>query len=84
MSTTLSVLNEALAIEIVCGLRYRNHYFMARGIHAQSIVQEFLEHANEEQGHAYSIARTSSRSKKSTPTISPTSSPDSGRQGPMA
>jgi bacterioferritin len=52
----LSVLNEALATEIVCVLRYRNHYFMARGIHAQSIVQEFLAHSNEEQGHADAIA----------------------------
>jgi bacterioferritin len=55
-SRVLAVLNEALATEIVCALRYRNHYFMARGIHAQSVVQEFLEHANEEQGHADSIA----------------------------
>jgi bacterioferritin len=55
-SRVISVLNEALATEVVCVLRYRNHYFMARGIHAQSVVQEFLVHANEEQGHADSIA----------------------------
>jgi bacterioferritin len=52
----IAVLNEALATEIVCVLRYRNHHFMAAGIHAQSIAQEFLEHATEEQAHADSIA----------------------------
>jgi bacterioferritin len=52
----ISVLNEALATEIVCVLRYKNHYFMAAGIHAQAVAQEFLEHATEEQGHADSIA----------------------------
>jgi bacterioferritin len=52
----ISVLNEALATEIVCVLRYKNHYFMARGIHAQSIAQEFLEHAGQEQDHADAIA----------------------------
>jgi len=50
--TVIRVLNEALATEIVCTLRYRRHYFMASGIHAQSVAQEFLQHANEEQGHA--------------------------------
>jgi bacterioferritin len=54
--TVIRVLNEALATEIVCTLRYRRHYFMATGIHAQAVAQEFLEHANEEQGHADSIA----------------------------
>ena len=52
----ISVLNEALASEIVCVLRYKNHHFMATGIHAQSVAQEFLEHASEEQAHADSIA----------------------------
>ena len=52
----ISVLNDALATEIVCMLRYKNHHFMAAGIHAQSIAQEFLEHANEELGHADAIA----------------------------
>jgi bacterioferritin len=52
----IAVLNDALATEIVCALRYKNHYFMAGGIHAQSIAQEFLEHAGEEQAHADSIA----------------------------
>src|SRR5262249_24149754 len=54
--TVVRVLNEALAKEIVCTLRYRRHYFMASGIHAQAVAQEFLEHANEEQGHADLIA----------------------------
>lgn len=52
----LKLLNEALATEIVCVLRYRCHYFMARGIHAKSIASEFLIHSNEEQGHADLIA----------------------------
>ena len=50
------VLNDALATEIVCVLRYRRHYFMAKGIHAGPVKQEFLEHANEEQAHADHIA----------------------------
>src|SRR6266498_4820338 len=52
----IAVLNEALATEIVCVLRYKRHYYMATGIHANAVAQEFLEHANEEQGHADSIA----------------------------
>ena len=55
-STVLRLLNEALATEIVCVLRYKRHYHMASGIHAQAVSQEFLEHANEEQGHADQIA----------------------------
>lgn len=54
--TVIKLLNEALATEIVCTLRYRRHYFMASGINAQSVAAEFLEHANEEQGHADQIA----------------------------
>jgi bacterioferritin len=54
--TVLKLLNEALATEIVCVLRYKRHYFTASGIHAQSVATEFLEHANEEQGHADQIA----------------------------
>lgn len=53
----LSVLNEVLATEIVCNLRYKNHYFMASGISAASVAAEFLEHANQEQEHADSIAQ---------------------------
>jgi bacterioferritin len=48
----ISVLNEVLATEIVCVLRYRNHYYCATGINAEPIAQEFLTHANEEQVHA--------------------------------
>ena len=50
------VLNEALATEIVCVLRYKRHYFMAEGIAAESVKAEFLEHAKEEQAHADRIA----------------------------
>src|ERR1700744_3944317 len=52
----INILNEALATEIVCVLRYKFHYFMASGIHSQSVKQEFLEHANEEQHHADQLA----------------------------
>jgi bacterioferritin len=52
----VAVLNQALATEIVCVLRYKRHYFMATGIHAQAVAQEFLEHANDELGHADRIA----------------------------
>jgi bacterioferritin len=54
--SVIRILNEALATEIVCVLRYKRHYYMAAGIHAQAVAQEFLEHANEEQGHADQIA----------------------------
>jgi bacterioferritin len=50
------ILNEALATEIVCVLRYRRHHFMAKGVLAQPIKDEFLEHAQEEQEHADAIA----------------------------
>ena len=50
------VLNEALATEIVCVLRYKRHYFMADGLSAEGAKAEFLEHANEEQAHADRIA----------------------------
>jgi bacterioferritin len=52
----IKILNEALATEIVCVLRYKRHYYMATGIHAQAVADEFLAHANEEQGHADLIA----------------------------
>ena len=54
--TAVKILNEALATEIVCVLRYRRHYFMASGIHAEGVAAEFLQHSNEEQGHADEIA----------------------------
>jgi bacterioferritin len=53
----IAILNEALATEIVCVLRYKRHYYMARGINADPVAQEFLEHANEEQSHADQIAQ---------------------------
>jgi bacterioferritin len=52
----LKLLNDALATEMVCVLRYRRHHFMARGIDARSTADEFLVHSNEEQGHADQIA----------------------------
>ena len=52
----IGVLNEALATELVCVLRYRFHYFMATGIHSNSVKSEFKEHADEEQEHADRIA----------------------------
>ena len=52
----IAVLNEALATEIVCVLRYKRHYFMATGIHANAVAEEFQQHATEEQGHADRIA----------------------------
>jgi bacterioferritin len=54
--TVIKLLNEALATELVCVLRYKRHYFMANGIHADSVAAEFLEHATDEQGHADQIA----------------------------
>ena len=50
--TVVKILNEALATEIVCVLRYKFHYYMASGIDSQAVKEEFLEHANEEQQHA--------------------------------
>lgn len=54
--TVLKLLNEALATEIVCVLRYKAHYYLASGINAKSVAAEFLEHAAEEQSHADQIA----------------------------
>jgi len=54
--TVVKLLNEALATEIVCVLRYRRHHFMAEGMNADPVAAEFLVHANEEQQHADQIA----------------------------
>ncbi|MBJ7263067.1 MAG: bacterioferritin [Burkholderiaceae bacterium] len=54
--TVLRLLNEALATEIVCVLRYKRHYFMAKGLNAEPAAAEFAEHAAEEQGHADRLA----------------------------
>ncbi len=48
----ISVLNEVLATELVCYLRYKRHYFTATGMNATAAADEFLQHANEELGHA--------------------------------
>ncbi len=56
LETALRLLNEALATELVCVLRYKRHHYMAHGIHAQAVADEFLEHANEEQSHADRLA----------------------------
>jgi bacterioferritin len=53
----VGLLNKALATEIVCVLRYKRHYFTAAGIHAAPVAAEFLEHANEEMGHADLLAK---------------------------
>jgi bacterioferritin len=53
----IEVLNEVLATETVCTLRYRSHYFMAQGVHAPGVEEEFLEHAQQEQQHADRIAK---------------------------
>src|SRR6185436_6201707 len=53
----VEVLNEVLATETVCTLRYRNHYFMATGIDSSGVEAEFLEHANDEQMHADRVAK---------------------------
>jgi bacterioferritin len=52
----IEVLNDALATEIVCTLRYKRHYYMAQGLTSEPVAQEFLEHAIEEQRHADLIA----------------------------
>jgi len=56
LQTVLRVLNEALATELVCVLRYKRHQFMAHGLNATAVADEFAEHAAEEQGHADQIA----------------------------
>src|SRR5438067_6402078 len=54
--TVLKLLNEALATEIICTLRYKRHHYTAKGIHAESVASEFLQHAQEESQHADQIA----------------------------
>ena len=56
LEVAVKLLNEALATEIVCVLRYRRHHYMASGINYQSVADEFMEHAVEEQQHADWIA----------------------------
>jgi bacterioferritin len=54
--TVIRLLNEALATELVCVLRYKRHYFMAKGIHSEPVKAEFLEHAAQEMVHADRLA----------------------------
>jgi bacterioferritin len=56
-NVVIRLLNEALATELVCVLRYKRHYFMAKGIHSEGVKAEFLQHANEEMAHADRIAK---------------------------
>lgn len=56
LQAVIAQLNEALATELICVLRYRRHHFMARGIHARTVAAEFLAHSNEELGHADLLA----------------------------
>jgi bacterioferritin len=53
----IDVLNDVLATEVVCTLRYKNHYYMAQGIHGETVAAEFLEHAREEERHADQVAK---------------------------
>ena len=52
----IAVLNEALATELVCVLRYKRHFYMAEGLDSGPVAAEFAQHATEEQGHADMIA----------------------------
>lgn len=56
VNRVIKVLNEALATEIVCVLRYRQHHYDAKGINAEPVAAEFMEHAREEQEHADRLA----------------------------
>ena len=56
LEQTIGILNAVLASEIVCVLRYKRHYYMAQGIHAEPVAQEFLQHANDEQLHVDQVA----------------------------
>jgi bacterioferritin len=53
----IRLLNEALATELVCVLRYKRHFFMAKGINSDSVRSEFLAHASEEMIHADRLAK---------------------------
>ena len=55
-SEVVRILNEALATELICMLRYKSHYFYARGINSEAVKPEFLQHAVEAQQHANLIA----------------------------
>ncbi|MCX4821205.1 ferritin-like domain-containing protein [Streptomyces sp. NBC_01142] len=57
LERVLQVLNEALATEIVCTLRYKRHYYTASGLYSEPVAAEFLEHAQQEQEHADKLAQ---------------------------
>lgn len=52
----VGLLNDSLATEIVCALRYRRHFYTATGLHSNAVVSEFKVHAEEEMAHADLIA----------------------------
>ncbi len=52
----VEVLNSVLANELVCALRYKNHYYLVQGIEGQTVAEELLEHAKEEMAHADAVA----------------------------
>ncbi|WP_240655459.1 ferritin-like domain-containing protein [Paraburkholderia phosphatilytica] len=54
--TVIKLLNDSLATEIVCVLRYKRHFYMAKGINSEAVAQEFAQHAAEEQDHADRLA----------------------------
>lgn len=56
INQAIEILNKVLASEIVCVLRYKRHFYMATGINAEPVAQEFLQHANDEQLHADQVA----------------------------
>jgi bacterioferritin len=56
LTRVIAVLNEALATELICVLRYKRHYYMAQGLDSGPVAAEFLQHATDEQGHADLIA----------------------------
>src|SRR6185312_8065164 len=56
LNTVLNLLNDALATEIVCVLRYQLHHQTASGLNSESVAEEFLEHAKEEQNHVDMLA----------------------------
>ena len=56
VNQAINILNKVLASELVCVLRYKRHYYMAKGIHAEPVAAEFLQHANDEQMHADQVA----------------------------
>ncbi|TKA12132.1 ferritin-like domain-containing protein [Actinacidiphila oryziradicis] len=57
LQRVLQVLNEALATELICVLRYKRHYYTATGLYSEPVAAEFLQHAQEEQAHADKLAQ---------------------------